>query len=714
MERVVNAGQRLRHWLAAARRREGAIALLMVSAAMPALAAAGWRFAGLPAAVLGAVVVLVAALPWVARGRRRLDAAWLVRQLDGRYPQLENSSDLLLSAAPADGTLPALQRARIDARLVQLQAVDLRRPWPWRRLCGTWALSLVLAAVFVLWPSSVPVSNVTLPGAPSTASTPLGPIALRQVRLDIAAPGYTGLAPRSQGTLAAKFPEGSRLRWRLRFSRPPAAAALVFFDGQRVALAPATDGWTAARVIATSDVYRIEVDGKTLQTEAWHRLDAFKDLPPQLRVTQPDRSLSLVQPGQRSWALALEAEDDYGLGAATLDIQLAQGSGENVRFTAFSLVLAGQGGNTRKRYAATLDLAQLGMAVGDDLIVRFSVKDRRQGTPNETQSAAYILRWPAEDTFEASGVEGLLKKVMPAYFRSQRQIIIDTEKLLAQRSRLDRDTFAIRSDTIGVDQRILRLRYGQFLGEETEGVQAAKPAEGGAEDAHHADDGHDHGGQGVAAKKAPPTAAATNQAVLEEYGHTHDIPEAATLLDPETKRLLRAALNEMWRAELHLRSGEPKLALPYEYRALDFIKQVQQASRIYLARVGTELPPIDEGRRLTGDRSGVIRPADALQPASRDDAPVLAFWQALDGGEPDFGALRVWLASHPERVPDALGLKVAMDEVQRKPACQPCRARLKALLWPVLPAPLAAPVPRRAADGPARSYRELLRRERER
>ena len=710
----MSARQMLHHWLAVARRREGAIALSAVSAAIPVLAAAGWRLAGVPAAALAAIVVLLAAWPWVMRARRRLDDAWLIRQLDGRYPQLENSSDLLLSAAPADGTLAALQRARIDARLSQLRAVDLRRPWPWRRLCAAWMLSLALAAAAVFWPSAAHVAATGLPDTRPAATAPSEPIALRQARLDIAAPAYTGLAPRSQNALAAKFPEGSRLRWRLGFSRAPAAAALVFFDGQRVPLAPGADGWTATRVIAASDVYRIEVDGKTLQPEAWHRLDAVKDLPPQLRVMQPDRSLSLVQTGQRAWALALEAEDDYGLGAATLDIQLAQGSGENVRFTAFSRPLAGQGGNARRRYATTLDLAQLGMAVGDDLIVRFGVKDRRQGTPNETQSAAYILRWPAEDTFEASGVEGLLKKVMPAYFRSQRQIIIDTEKLLAQRGRLDRDTFAVRSDTIGVDQRILRLRYGQFLGEETEGVQAAKPAEDGAGEAHHAEDGHDHGEQGAAAKKAPPSAAATNQAVLEEFGHTHDIPEAATLLDPETKRLLRAALNEMWRAELHLRSGEPKLALPYEYRALDFIKQVQQASRIYLARVGTELPPIDEGRRLTGDRSGVIRPADSLQAANRGDAPVFAFWQALDGGEPDFGALRAWLTANPESVPDALGLKVAMDEAQRKPACQPCRARLKALLWPVLPAPLAAPVPRPAADGPARTYRELLRRERER
>jgi len=45
--------------------------------------------------------------------------------------------------------------------------------------------------------------------------------------------------------------------------------------------------------------------------------------------------------------------------------------------------------------------------------------------------------------------------------------------LLKQRGALDADTFTRRADAIGVDQRILRLRYGQFLGEEAEG--GAKP-----------------------------------------------------------------------------------------------------------------------------------------------------------------------------------------------------------------------------------------------
>jgi hypothetical protein len=70
-----------------------------------------------------------------------------------------------------------------------------------------------------------------------------------------------------------------------------------------------------------------------------------------------------------------------------------------------------------------------------------------------------ILRWPPDLGAEATGVEGMVRKVLPAYFRSQRQIIIDAEALLKQRRSLPADRFAKRSDEIGVDQRILRMRY---------------------------------------------------------------------------------------------------------------------------------------------------------------------------------------------------------------------------------------------------------------
>lgn len=710
----MTALDKVARWRSQATRREGVILALIL---FPVLALAGvllWRLVGLWPALALAGAVMASATAWLWRIAARHDRHWLIRQLDSRVSELDDSSDLLWQPESALNALQGLQKQRVASRIGQLPVLDLRRPWPKTGLAALWLFSLLLA-VIAFWPTAKFLPGTPLNRLPDSAASEAGPVKLLASQLKITAPAYTGV-PVAVGTaLQAKFPEGSRLQWQLRFQPQPTSAVLVFFDGRRIALNNQDGIWSAARVMTESDVYRIEIDALPLPPGKWQRLDAIKDQAPIVRVLEPDRSLSLVSTGQTHWTLQFEAEDDYGLGAAEIEIQLAQGSGENIEFTSAIRTLNGQGGKTRQRFSARLNLAEQGMQAGDDLIVQFRIKDRRQPTANETRSSSFILRWPLEDTVEATGVEGLLKKVMPAYFRSQRQIIIDTEKLLTQRSKLDAETFAIRSDTIGVDQRLLRLRYGQFLGEESEGGRQApepKKEDGAVEEQHHAEDGHDHSDEPA----KPKTAAARNQAVIEEYGHIHDIPEAATLLDPETKKLLRAALNEMWQAELHLRTAEPKKALPYEYRALDFIKKVQQSSRIYLAKTGNQQPPIDETRRMTGDLTGYVASKDGLAAATADDAPLLAFWQVLsnaEGGAPDFTALRQWLLKHPARVPDALGLKVALAELQSRPECLSCRESVLRQLWPVLPQVPAVPQSRnqpQSDDG----YRKALQQERER
>jgi hypothetical protein len=416
------------------------------------------------------------------------------------------------------------------------------------------------------------------------------------------------------------------------------------------------------------------------------------------------------------WSLAFAPSDDFGLGAAQLRITLAQGTGENISVSARTLQLSGAGTARRRTYRQNLDLAALGFAVGDDLVVRLAVSDQRTPTAQTTRSASFILRWPPEAGVEATGVEGLVKRVLPAYFRSQRQIIIDSEALLKQRGQQSPDTFNKHSDEIGVDQRILRMRYGQFLGEESEGghkppVPAPAPVAGEnpAKTAAAAPvDDHDAVDPG-----AKPAAFGDATSLVEAYGHTHDQPEAATLLDPDTRALLKSALDEMWQAEMHLRQGQPDQALPYEYRALRFIKQVQQASRIYLARVGLELPPIDESRRLGGDRAGLANRRDALTPAQIEASPVLLLWQALDGGRAGstpraLDAFDRWLRDHESSVPDALDLYAVLDELRRAPGCDPCAGKLRSRLWPLLVSPAAAVPVRREPDRAGRAYLDAL------
>jgi hypothetical protein len=313
--------------------------------------------------------------------------------------------------------------------------------------------------------------------------------------------------------------------------------------------------------------------------------------------------------------------------------------------------------------------------------------DNRPGTPNRTQSASFILRWPAQIETASEGMEGLVQKTLPAYFTSERQLIIDSEALVAQRAGLAASRFASRSDELGVEQKTLRLRYGEFLGEESE------------PDAEHDAD-------------TAPTSNTFGDAgnITAEYGHMHDKPEAATLLDPDTRRLLKGAINEMWQAELHLRQAAPEQALPYEYKALEFIKQVQEAERIYLARAGVQLPQVDPTRRLTGERTGLKDHDLSVPAATAEDSPLPALWAALRGGSatPDWARFDAWVRAHESTLPDALDLLAAADRAQHEPSCADCRAELLARLWPLLPPPAAALQPREQADTEGSAYLQAL------
>lgn len=725
----MNATTELQRLLRAARWRRGFDAALIAAPWAIVAAAAAWRWSGalLAASVALLALVVVAVSAW--RLALRLDTSWLTRRLNARRADMDDSADLLFADAVRLGALQQLQRTRLQRRIESAATPALGPAWSTRGLWLSAALAVFALLAILLWPrpNDAPLSE-RLADAVGLASSPTH-TRLSETSLAIAPPAYTRLPAREEAQLEAKTVQGARFRWRLRFQPQPASAELVFHDGRRLALQRQGEDWSASAVLEKSTLYRIVLDARALplQQRRLYRLDLTPDRAPQLRVIEPDRGLSLLTPGQRVWSLVFDASDDYGLAAnANLRITLAQGSGESITFREQRMSLRGSGGATTKRYAHRLDLAALGYAVGDDLIVQLSVDDNRAPQAQSARSPSLILRWPADLGQEATGIEGLVKTTLPAYFRSQRQIIIDAEALYAQRRKLAAAQYEQRSDAIGVDQRILRLRYGQFLGEEAEGEPKPPPTNDAEEPAHPAGEHDDHAEPKAAADAHDDHDHATAQtpsrfgdagSVLEEYGHTHDHAEAATLLDPETRKLLKAALDEMWQSELHLRQAHPETALPYAYRALRYIKQVQQASRIYLARVGPELPPIDESRRMSGEREGLARRGDALSAASAPDASLESLWRGLEtapdatNANIDTAALERWLGEHEARVADPLAFVAAIDALRERPDCLPCRARLRGLLWPLLNRPPAA-LPRREDGGEeGRRYLDALRKE---
>lgn len=693
-------------WVRPARRRVIADTVLVWSSLVLVLAALGWAMAGLVAAA-GLLIAGMAALAWAAlRRAARLDRSWLVRRLDAREAQLEDSSALVFAEADL-APFEALQAERIAARIAALDPASLADRWSRRTIALAWISGAMALAAILVWQAQRDAPPPLAPAAHSTAAAPGAPRLTGQ-RVRIVPPAYTGLPARYSESLDIRAPAGSRIEWMLAFDPAPQSAALQLVGGRSIPLVRGAEGWNGGLRLDTPALYRVTA-ADLRESQPAHRLEPVADEPPQVRVIEPASGLATMRPGQRSWRVVFEASDDYAVDAlARLTITSAIGEGENVRFAERSQNVVGTGDPRRRRFVVDLPLAAYGLQPGSDLVAQLTVADTRTPGPQVVRGPGVILRVPAPRPPEAEGLDLMAKQQMPAYFRSQRQVIIDTEALIRQRRSLSADEFLLRSDTIGVDQRLLRLRYGQFVGMEAE--ETPKPPmptsdkdEPAAPD-HYDGDGHDHG----AAPESPVFGDLGN--VLADYGHTHDESEAATLLDPDTRELLKAALDAMWEAEVNLRTGNPEAALPFENKALEYIKKVQQATRIYLPRIGTQQPPIDMARRLTGKREGIVSGGAELAPFALPDAVPATAWRALaEPGAIDLGGLESWVRANSARIRDPLAVLAAIDALRGQPGSRALREKLRGQLWTVLTRP---PVEvRRRSDGGAlgRRYSEGLR-----
>jgi hypothetical protein len=264
----------------------------------------------------------------------------------------------------------------------------------------------------------------------------------------------------------------------------------------------------------------------------------------------------------------------------------------------------------RKELNATkkMDLDKMGMGPGDELYFYVEAVDLKSPKPNTARSETYfaVIRDTVSNEFAVEGTMGVDQ--MPDYFRSQRQLILDTEKLIAEKGRLSKKEFNFRSNELGFDQKALRLKYGEFMGDESEmGGPAPEHQEGEETEEHDANPlapyTHDHDGaneHNLVGPEKETDSEEEDDDPLHAYLHNHDDPEESTLFTQSLKSKLRQALNEMWDAELHLRVYHPEKSLPYQYRALKLIQDIKNSARIYVHRIGFDPPPIKEDKRLTG------------------------------------------------------------------------------------------------------------------
>ena len=600
-----------RVWRAAQLRRlplwiGGALPWLAIPSGPGLLAWAGW-----------------CALDWV-KLRRRVTFEWTA-WLDGAVPEMEDSAALL---EQADSPIARLQQQRLFDRLDAIISPAQLRRIVRQYVSAGYPIILVSAVLAgMVWyattrPSEAGGMAPASPVASATAAT------LAQLTIKLAPPAYTGVKPSESAPRDLQAPEQTVVSWCLK-DGTAGDNKIELGNGQVLEPGKECARWTATESV----VWRWRGQRHTLRV--------IPDQPPEITIAAPTQMIQDLRENATGTAMAIRIRDDYAIRRATLHMTLARGSGENVKFTDREMPLPASSDPKRRDWSKQWSLAELEMEPGDELYFFVRATDNA-GRPQTVQSPTYTVRRPAPEQEAEEESAAMPSLVKPASLRSQRQIIIDTEQLIADMrgARMAADEVRDRSERIANDQAQLRRRYGQFLGEESSlfadnagsGMAGAQKADdhedheghdhGPGEHPHEEGHGHDHG--------SPNTRKSAirneTQHILETYGHAHDEAENATMYDEGTKKVLRRALVAMWDAEKSLRAIAPRTALPPEHKALEAIKELQQAERIYLHKTAFTPPPIKEEKRMTGEMAGA---ASYRREQAGNDSPLPEELRAL-------------------------------------------------------------------------------------
>ncbi|GAA0880357.1 hypothetical protein GCM10009119_33270 [Algoriphagus jejuensis] len=455
---------------------------------------------------------------------------------------------------------------------------------------------------------------------PETVLAVNAPVLLTRSQVEIKSPSYTGIAPKTQDELDIQALKSSQITWNLAFQNSDGLEVfLVNSSGEKLGFSNQGADYQLKEELVGSGIYSIQaLRGEELVYESdFYTLESIEDQSPQILPEEKETYKFFFPGNDPKLALKAQISDDFKVNKVEIVATLVRGKGENVKFreTRFEVEKAPF---SSKKSSFTLNVNSLDFQPGDELYYYWTAVDNKAPEANTSRTDTYFIKY-FDDSEESNAVlEGMAIQVLPEYFRSQRQIIIDTEKLLAEKQKLGEQKFNSTSNEIGYDQKLLRLRYGQYLGEEfeTAAVGVVLDAEDGdllsgymhlhdqegehdpnptaprpQESAGHDDHGHSESEGGTEMEN-----------LMSAYIHAHDSEEMNTFYEQSTRGALKAALEQMWQAELYMRLFEPEKSLPYQYKALELLKTVQQKSRVYVKRTNYDPPPIKEDeKRLSGE-----------------------------------------------------------------------------------------------------------------
>ena len=532
--------------------------------------------------ILAVVFLLVFKVRLIFKRTWKITTIEVANYLNAKFPELEESTTLFLRP---QYELSRLEKFQVE-KLYNIFPIPNSFKEPLKGLWLTLLFSLICAACSIYFTLITSTTEaISFIGKPITLKESVFPEII-DFNLKIVPPAYTRNPSRSQRQFTIIAEIDAQVIWRFKPNVSVKKLQLIFNDKEIVEL---NASGQFSKIIKQSGFYQLVLDGKKSDL---YSIGVVPDLPVKITIIQP-KPHTTIDIGQLPRVnLNVSLSDDYGISDAYISATLSSGKGEGVSFTEKKLTFNADFRNKKEiKLKKLLDLNMLGMKPGDELYFFMNAKDNHG---QQSRSDVYLIS--IVDTANLMSMVGMANGIdlVPEYFRSQRQIIIDTEKLLKEKETIAEDDFKNRSNALGMDQKLLRLRYGKFLGEESETGMGVD---------------HDH----------EEAAFGDVKALMDEYAHKHDIAEDATFFEPELKKQLKTVLNEMWSSELRLRTYKLQEALPYEYKALRLLKDLQQKSRAYVAKTTLKTTKLKLEKRLTGELDKIIQPTQqaTFEPTDR-------------------------------------------------------------------------------------------------
>jgi len=666
---------------------------------------------------------------------QNITANKVLRHLNRQFSECEESAELILLPNSTLTTLQQLQKNRIQPQIDKLLTNGLDPHLPRYSSTKPLLISAIALLIFTLLqiiPSGLLIeTEATKTQVMSDLSKPIKPIQFEVKSITVTAPSYTGLAPRQTSDLNLALIAGSTVTWELQFTgingvNQQNDVYIMLPDKQRISLIEQTPNHYQARAtLNQSGVYHIAAD--EIMLGDIHTLTVTADSKPSIRFIAPIETITeLAKNAVPKVHATVSIEDDFGLGRVEILASIASGSGEAVKFRDQSFQFDTQSVvKGRTHFLKNWDLVELGMQPGDELYFSIRAWDNHLPVSQQSRSASKIIRWLEEEEEQAVLADGLLMDFMPEYFKSQRQIIIDTKQLVADKTNISIEMFHHISRELGTSQSILKQKYGQFLGDEYDSG-TLQSMEAGPEITH---DGHEEHADEKSAKPAAEHEhdSAEHQSengdksgysqIIQQFGHAHGEADDGNFIKkglPSPTLLMKRAIANMWQAELHLRLSEPELALPFENKALAFLNRAKQADRIYVKRLGFEPPPVSEKRRYQGDLSDILSyhrdekiskkntPMQSISALLKDlnqylDRP---FDMNLTAEQTNIlEKVTAYFFGQLSHTPEIITFIATLEKIQLAGSfnlknCQNCINALHKKLWQTLPSPIAVPVTR--------------------